>query len=688
LLFTIKKGLPSTHLRIDFELPARMQLFVRLFLPLLIVLLFDGTVYSQDDSPILDEIHIFNKFGSIPGSQFNNSADHGYPFEYLLKESSIRTIERPSGILAVIDNLVRIRVLTGDQLEQAEAGLIGIPFYFKDGIETITNLEAITHQPDGSQVRFDVENRRTVDLNSRYKIIEFEMPEVQEGSIIEYKYTLERRYIEELPNFYLGHRVPTQEANLYFRNSEFIRYDAVPLHIEDFELEYQEHRVDTSNVPLLFTLPRPNPVYIQEWNGEEIPAVDVSSYISSIDDIRAQIKFQISEFGIPRQPLENSWEFVAAQLLRNRNPYEKIAPYQEFERMGEEIAASKNSVVEAQDSVFHYVNSNVQFNGVNSVVAEGDLYHVLEGELATQAEINLVLLTILRGAGIDAKPLFLSGREFGRIDKSFPSVFQFNRLLIFSEIDGKKYFMDGSFPVSMPNLIPIESYNSQGMVLTKESYQWVDISPEQSVFDLDIEIQAALSMDGTLNGKLMAQTRGYPSQNIREQLESGESAPAIIKQIFFEVYTEAEMAESSLQINSRNRNIVDVTTEFEIPNYAASFRDGIEFRPMVVGYLFRNPFESTERRVPITLDAPEKLSIRYSVDLPDGFSVDAMGETRDTSLQGAALREEYISEGNTVEYSFDIDISRKEFPADVYSQLRRIYERWVFLSNETWFIEQ
>ncbi|WP_234572817.1 DUF3857 domain-containing protein [Rhodohalobacter sp. 614A] len=664
-----------------------MQLFYRLFLTNLIVLTFSGVSLSQNDSSVLEQIQIFDKFGSVPQSQFRQAPNHDYPFEYLLKESTIRIVERPSGIVAIIDNLVRIRVLSDDQLEKAEASLVGIPFYFQDGIETITNLEAITHQPDGSQVRFDTENARTVDLNSRYKIIEFEMPEVQQGSILEYKYTLERRYIEELPNFYMAHRVPTKKAALYLRNSEFIRYDAVPLHVEDFDLHFEEHRVDTSNVPLLFTLRRPNPIYIEEWEAEDIPAVDASSYISSIDDIRAQIKFQISEFGIPRQPLENSWEFVAAQILRNRNPYQQIERYTEFQQMGEEIGASLNSMEEIQDSVFQAVNSSVQFSGVNSVFAEGDLSHVLEGEPADQAEINTVLLTMLRGAGIDAKPLYISGREFGRIDQSFPSIFQFNWLLIFSEINGQQYFMDASFPHSMPNLIPIESYNVQGMALTTDDYQWIDISPERSVFDLDIDITASLSSNGTLTGTLNAQTRGYPSQRIRRDMQSGRPVSEIIRETFFDIYTDAVISEGSLEINSQNRNIVDVATDFEIPNYAASFRDGIEFRPMVVGYLFRNPFESTQRRVPITLDAPELLSIHYTVDLPDGFSVDEMGETRATSLQGAALREQYNSEGNTVEYTFDIEISRKEFPADVYSQLRRIYERWVFLSNETWYIE-
>jgi len=32
-------------------------------------------------------------------------------------------------------------------------------------------------------------------------------------------------------------------------------------------------------------------------------------------------------------------------------------------------------------------------------------------------------------------------------------------------------------------------------------------------------------------------------------------------------------------------------------------------------------------------------------------------------------------------------MERKQFSSDDYSQLRRIYERWVELSNEVWFIE-
>ena len=645
---------------------------------------FDAT--AQQNLEELEKLQIFDHFGDIPDEEFYHEPDHSFPFEYLRKQSFVRLPETGRNLVAVIDYLVRIKIFSDDPFDFAEAAMVGIPFYFADDIERIVNLEGITHQPDGTRRYLHRNDTRIVDLNSRYKILEFEMPDVKQGSIIEYKYTLERRYIEELPDFHFSHRVPTRQASLYLQNSNFARYETVQENVE-FDLKYEEQRVDTSSVPMIFTYRRPEPVYIQKWSAGNIPALDESSYVSSIDDIRSKLRFQISEFGQPRQPLENSWEFVAAQILRNNNPFEFTDNYDTLLQLGREIAEESASDIAAMTNIFKTVNGSVQYDGRRSVFADGSLDHVLTGEPSTQAEINLVLLTLLRGAGLDARPLYFSAREFGRINKSFPSLFQFNSMLIVSELEGETFFMDASFPHSLPNLIPVESYNEQGMVLTESEHQWIDITPDRSVFKLDIFVDARLTRNGSLIGRLEAETKGYPSQQIRQNIERGSSLRQIIADTFFDVYSDAVLEQNQITIDGQDNDIVNVETNFTIPDYAITFSEGIEFRPMIVGYLFRNPFESSERRVPITLDAPEMLSIHYTIQLPDGFTFDVTGETRSTSLVGARLFEEYLTERNTIEYSFDIEINRKEFPADVYSQLRRMYTRWVDLSNDVWFIE-
>lgn len=640
---------------------------------------------SQNEPDILNGIEIFDKFGTLTNQDLQIEATHNYPYEFILKESTIRMVEEGRSLIAIVDYLIRIKVYSDDPIEQAEASRVGIPFYFADGIERVQHIEGITYQTDGRISMLQQDQLRTVDLNRRYRMIEFEMPDVEQGSVIEYKYRLERRYIEELPNFYFSERVPTRKAGLNLQNSNLIRYNIIEENA-DFDVRYSEQRVDTSNVPLIFTYRRPDPILFQRWEAENIPQVDADSYVSSVDDVRGQLKFQISEFGIPRQPLENSWEFVTAQILRNNNPYEFIDHFSDLKLLGNRISAHFTGLEEAQDSIFAYVNSMAQFNGQGAVFAERSLNHVLDGEPANQAEINLTLLALLRGAGLNAYPIYISGREFGRINRDFPSLFQFNRVLVVSEIDGERQFMDASFSNSLPGLISTESNNGDGMIVREDHHEWVSIEPQLSRFILEIRLDAVLSESGGLFGTINATTSGYPSRSVRESLSSGTFDERIITNTFFDIYSDIVLSGSTIEVDPDNPDNVRIKSDFSINDYSVTFSDGIEFRPMIVGYLFNNPFESEQRRSPITLDAPESIKIRYSIELPSGYNFDVSGETRNTSLDSASLFEEYFIDGNQIEYSFDVEITKKEFPAEDYAELRKIYNRWVELSNEIWFI--
>jgi len=653
------------------------------------ILLFVGiyaNAHAQLQDSQIDVVDLFSDFGNVSADILSMEPNYNYPFEYLSKQASVRFIEDDGGIRAIIDHLVRIKVYTDDSLELAKASLISIPYYDSDRMERIQNLEAMTHLPDGSIVRLQDAAVSTSQLNSRYNIMEFEMPETEEGVVLEYKYTINRRYIEELPDFYLSHRVPTREASITLQNERFLRYDVVLENIE-FEVDYSRQEIDTSNVPLVFSYERPEPILVERWSANQIPAVDRSAYVSSVDDLRGKVRFLISEFGIPRQPLDNSWELVAAQIRRNADPEELLNSQQELKMIGQEIAGYFDTERAAQDSIFSYVNETVLYNELNTVFADGDLSHVLEGRPANQAEINMTLLALLKGACIESYPLYISGRESGRINRSFPSPYQFNRMLVHSRINGRNWAMDASFAFSEPDLIPIESYNEQGFILREESYEWIDITPEKSRFDLSITIDAELSATGDLRGTLSAVTKGYPAQEILAELDNGQTEREVAAGTFLEIYGSEIINSADIGSLSSENGGVAVDVEFLIEEYATSFSDGLEFRPMIVGYLFQNPFESTQRRVPITLDAPENLEINYNVRIPDGFSIEENSGMRDIHLSGAELREQYKTDGNSLEYSFRINISKKEFSADLYPELRRIYERWVELSNATWLIE-
>src|SRR6056297_2784218 len=171
----------------------------RILLTLIFGVIAVSSVDAQEKDVVHSELNIEqSEFGEIPDSLYRLEADGEVPFEYLSKEAIIRFDESKGNIISIIDYHIRIKVYSDDELKKTEASIIGIPFYSSDDMEEIINIRAITHQPDGTKDALDESEVRTVDLNTRYKIREFTMPDVQKGSIIEYSYRVIRKYIEEL----------------------------------------------------------------------------------------------------------------------------------------------------------------------------------------------------------------------------------------------------------------------------------------------------------------------------------------------------------------------------------------------------------------------------------------------------------------------------------------------------------
>ncbi len=356
--------------------------------------------------------------------------------------------------------------------------------------------------------------------------------------------------------------------------------------------------------------------------------------------------------------------------------------------MGRKIAEDATSAKAASDTIFQYLNQKVTFNGMRRAYHETPIELVLEGEPSDQASINLVLMAMLRGAGIEAWPVYMSSRDIGRINREFPSIYQFNQMIVATDIEEQDtLLMDASFSNSRPGLIPVESYNEIGLLFKNDGFEWINIEPEYSVFDLDVELDAALSADGDLTGAITVYTGGYPAREFREELSAQSSPGQVIREAFFDRYAEIRLTNTEIRESKHGEYPLVLRADFEIPGFAISFREGLQFSPMIVGYLQRNPFEENERRSPITLDAPEILNVSYAITLPQGYVVEGAQRSMIAEMRGATLREQYDFEDRSLNYSFEVNISRREFPSDEYRELRRLYDRWVFLSNDEWFIK-
>lgn len=639
-----------------------------------------AVTYAQDVDPVSTV-----ELGEIPDSLLSMEeypADPDAPFFYAFNGLDIFFEEENESIIAVMRYHVRIKVF--DE-ENKEASLVGISYYFEDDIERISNIRGVTVQPDGERVSLDPDRIRTINANSRYNIKEFEMPEVREGSVIDYTYEIRRRYIEELPSFDLAHQVPTAVSQASLLLPPYLRYQVIAEHT-DLEPERYEERIDTSSAPKVFSIPRPAPMMRQHWTVKDVPAVEEELYISSINDYRPRLNFLMSEFGNPRQELINSWEYIAGHLRRIQNPWKQIDTATRADSLGREIANHFESPEQRQDSIFAHLNKRMNFDGQRGAFGEFDEDFVLDGNASNQPAINQVLVAMLQGAGIEAAPVFTSTRSFGEINTSIPSYFQFNSMLVYSQIDGRSFLMDASFPESQPGLIDTEAYTDSGMVYQKNDYEWIALDPAKSFYSISVEVDGRLSSRGDLSGSVYAEHEGYSAQVVREKMAEGEGASQAVEEILFDGQSGLQLENAVVEQTENYRQPVILRADFTLEEYAISYQDGLDFRPMIVGDLSSNPFEETDRKLPVTLNAPERLKLDYQIEVPPDYSQDEQDQGNVLELPGARLEENYRSGGTLLSYNFDIDIRCKHFEVQDYPRLRELYERWVEISRGNWTI--
>lgn len=629
------------------------------------------------------------QFGIIPDSLFRMpapSGDSAAPYLITNKEVDVSFRQTNGNIIAVLEHHMRLKVFDASA---REASMVTIPYYYDENMEQISGLRGLTHLPSGKEVSLDPETIKTIDINGRYKVKEFEMPAVRDGAVLEYRYVISRRYIEELPDFYLNQRVPTAHARVSITYPQYLRYEGV---VENFDgpLQHTFAYRDTSSVPKIFTLPRPEPVVTERWVARDIPPVQEEAYISSLDDYRGKIKFILKAFGLPRQQLDISWAVVVAKLRRNTNPLTEIRDYGRARALGDSIASAHpgEAPQQIQDRIFSFVNDQARFSGSYAPYSSRSDTEVLSGQAVDQAAINQTLLAMLRGAGIEAHPLLTSTRSSGRINRDFPSFYQFNALAVQSKIEGQTYLMDASFAYSQPNLLPVEINNGEGLLLREDSFTWIPMRAENSRVDIQVQVDGQLQADGTLRGEVVSFQRGYPAQLIRQQKANGRSDAEVLRRTLFDGYGQIRLNDVTIREFESYSGPVEVRGQFEIENYAASFTDGLRFRPMVVGYQRENPFKDTSRDLPITLTAPEQLEVHYNIELPRGFEAENTTQGNELNFPGAHFQESYAVERGTLSYDYKIDIERQNFAVDQFEQLYALYERWVELSNSYWMIER
>ena len=137
---------------------------------------------------------------------------------------------------------------------------------------------------------------------------------------------------------------------------------------------------------------------------------------------------------------------------------------------------------------------------VNSFFCCDSVEECLKTKTPSSAEMNFLLLNLLRKAGVSCYPLLVSTHENGNPDESFPILSQFNGLdllvydsLLFYDVDCTQ--KDLSFKIPPYNIL-----NTYAYLLDFDKYGWIFVTDNRISMIKETSIQAEMDSQGGLKG--------------------------------------------------------------------------------------------------------------------------------------------------------------------------------------------
>jgi hypothetical protein len=564
-------------------------------------------------------------------------------------------------------------------------GDVRIPIFTNgDAEEDLVNLKAITYNLENGKVvetKLEVKSAVFKDkINKNLVVKKFTFPNIKEGSIIEYQYTLKSDFTFNLQPWIFQGEFPRLWSEYNVSIPEFYYYVTMSQGYQSYFIKDQKSRQST------FTHSDPGGTRATErtnftagvtdyrWVMKNVPSLKEESFTSTIDNHIAKIEFQLAELRQPFTPrnIMGTWTQACSELLKDESfgyALNRDNPWLN-EVMDDALKGATSDLQKARN-IYAYIRDNMTCTNYNRKYLEQPLRNVLKNRNGNEAEINLLLIAMLKKANLSAEPIMLSTRSHGYTYSMYPLLDRFNYVIAQLNMEGRTYYLDASEPRMGFGRLGIQCYNGHARVINVDATP-VEFTPdslvERSVTSVFIIGNDKKELEGSLQ-----QTPGYfESFRLRNRIkEKG------VEQLFGDFKKDFN---AEVEIKDK---FVDSLERFDDPlmiKYNFVLKTDTEgliyFNPMLGEAMKENPFKSTQRVYPVEM--PYTIDETYLLQLavPDGYVTDELPKQLVVKLNedDDGMFEYRISESNgTISLRSRLRIKRSYFVSEEYEMLREFF---------------
>jgi Domain of Unknown Function with PDB structure (DUF3857) len=589
----------------------------------------------------------------------------------LLDNGYLRIVRILSDPKCVLTCLHRVKLLKKSAFDEFGSHSIKLRNY-----EKLISLKAQTISPDGS--RHLVKDFYTEKLNESVSVKKFAFPKLQEGSIIEYEYTIESSNLLELYPWYFQEAIPVRHSELIVNIPGILNYIYIIKggQIIKRGLDLVKTRIPNGNKVKVFN----DSLY--RYTVDTIEAMKPEGYITTMNDYVANLKFQLKKINPiygnekPKEIL-STWEALSKEFLEDKSLGYQLSHKNKYNEIWKSIKPILEKATTQEEKIrlcYDYFNKNITWIDDNfSIYIEETLEDAFKKKRANSGELNLMLIACLNEAGIKAHPMLISTRDNGLPYTSYPIRKQFNHLFCYIEDGKKSLFLDvGNIfrPMTCPR---IPSLNGSGFVLDANNPRWVDIVAPLS--SEAILVQCTLKEDGFLFGSFSESHEGYSAVDERSSIKD-DNKNENIKKEWEHVFSDIKL--DSIKIINRDSTHLPFKRliSFTLPNAAVVSNDLIYLKPTLKTDFDESRFKQKKRNYPVDMPYPILSDYTLNLILPEGFSPEELPKDIKISLEndGGSYIYTCSHKENQIQLRVRVEIKKLHFPKKSYPALKDFFD--------------
>ena len=565
-----------------------------------------------------------------------------------------------------------------------EAAKVEIPLYFDgEDEEKLADLKAFTYNLENGQVvKTELASSAVFKdkLSKNLVVKKFTFPAVKEGSIIEYSYTINSDFLFNLqpwefqggfPRLWSEYNVSLPEFFVYVNLAQGYQ----PFYVSDRSQSYAQYNVvipGGASADEHLNL-RGN-VTDYHWVMKDVPALKEESFTSSIDNHIAKIEFQLSQYRFPDMPprdVMGTWLTATQKMLENEKFGATLSKNNGWmdDEMKTILAGAKDEMDKAQ-RIYAYVRDNFTCTDHTDLYLNNPLKVIFKNKNGSVADINLLLVAMLRQQKIATDPVILSTRSNGFASDLYPLMNRFNYVIAAATINGNPVYLDATHPMLGFGKLPAECYNGMARIMAPTP-MLVDLAADSLREAKQTVVFLFADDKGNVEGSFKTTPGYYESLDIRESVkEKGEAE--YFKKVKNGYTNGIEIKEPGIDSLKQPEKPLAIHYNFKLTDLND---DIVYFNPMLSEGYKTNYFKAAERLYPVEMPYTFDETYLLTMEIPKNYVVDEVPKSTKVAFNDTEGFFEYIISKSDEQLMLRsrVVLKKANFTPEDYNSLREFF---------------